>query len=138
MIRNFSIISDSSYVMSTFLFFSYSFLFVPVSWPSFLLLVQCSHPSIIHPHRPLPQFLNMASVFMRIFNLICMMLLIGHWSGCLQFLVPMLQGFPPNSWVAINELQVSYMHIPAAGHFPSSRPSPITSITGLLPHNNVL
>lgn len=54
----------------------------------------------------LNQFLNMASVFMRIFNLICMMLLIGHWSGCLQFLVPMLQGFPPNSWVAINELQV--------------------------------
>lgn len=50
----------------------------------------------------------MASVFMRIFNLICMMLLIGHWSGCLQFLVPMLQGFPPNSWVAINELQVCY------------------------------
>nr|XP_022910908.1 potassium/sodium hyperpolarization-activated cyclic nucleotide-gated channel 2 isoform X1 [Onthophagus taurus] len=51
------------------------------------------------------KFLNMASVFMRIFNLICMMLLIGHWSGCLQFLVPMLQGFPPHSWVAINELQ---------------------------------
>lgn len=48
----------------------------------------------------------MASVFMRIFNLISMMLLIGHWSGCLQFLVPMLQGFPSNSWVAINELQV--------------------------------
>ncbi|KYN28537.1 Potassium/sodium hyperpolarization-activated cyclic nucleotide-gated channel 4 [Trachymyrmex cornetzi] len=53
------------------------------------------------------KFLNMASVFMRIFNLICMMLLIGHWSGCLQFLVPMLQGFPSNSWVAINELQKS-------------------------------
>ncbi|XP_023954372.1 potassium/sodium hyperpolarization-activated cyclic nucleotide-gated channel 2 isoform X4 [Bicyclus anynana] len=53
-------------------------------------------------------FLNMASVFMRIFNLICMMLLIGHWSGCLQFLVPMLQGFPPNSWVAINELQDAF------------------------------
>ncbi|KAL4715004.1 hypothetical protein ACJJTC_003155 [Scirpophaga incertulas] len=53
-------------------------------------------------------FLNMASVFMRIFNLICMMLLIGHWSGCLQFLVPMLQGFPPNSWVAINELQATF------------------------------
>ncbi|XP_015791289.1 potassium/sodium hyperpolarization-activated cyclic nucleotide-gated channel 2 isoform X2 [Tetranychus urticae] len=50
-------------------------------------------------------FLNMASVFMKIFNLICMMLLIGHWSGCLQFLVPMLQGFPSNSWVAINELK---------------------------------
>ena len=52
------------------------------------------------------QFLNMASVFMRIFNLICMMLLVGHWSGCLQFLVPMLQGFPTNSWVSINELEV--------------------------------
>ncbi|XP_074603485.1 hyperpolarization activated cyclic nucleotide gated potassium channel Ih isoform X2 [Brevipalpus obovatus] len=51
------------------------------------------------------KFLNMASVFMKIFNLICMMLLIGHWSGCLQFLVPMLQGFPSNSWVAINELK---------------------------------
>ncbi|KAH0554258.1 Potassium/sodium hyperpolarization-activated cyclic nucleotide-gated channel 4 [Cotesia glomerata] len=37
-----------------------------------------------------------------------MMLLIGHWSGCLQFLVPMLQGFPSNSWVAINELQDSF------------------------------
>ena len=47
---------------------------------------------------------------MRIFNLICMMLLIGHWSGCLQFLVPMLQGFPSNSWVAINELQVRATH----------------------------
>ncbi|XP_037904898.1 uncharacterized protein LOC119647771 isoform X4 [Hermetia illucens] len=54
------------------------------------------------------KFLNMASVFMRIFNLICMMLLIGHWSGCLQFLVPMLQGFPSNSWVSINELQEAY------------------------------
>ncbi|XP_064474894.1 potassium/sodium hyperpolarization-activated cyclic nucleotide-gated channel 2-like [Ornithodoros turicata] len=53
-------------------------------------------------------FLNMASVFMKIFNLICMMLLIGHWSGCLQFLVPMLQGFPSNSWVAINELENKY------------------------------
>ncbi|XP_022662366.1 potassium/sodium hyperpolarization-activated cyclic nucleotide-gated channel 1-like isoform X3 [Varroa destructor] len=49
-------------------------------------------------------FLNMASVFMKIINLICMMLLIGHWSGCLQFLVPMLQGFPNNSWVTINDL----------------------------------
>ncbi|XP_065166637.1 potassium/sodium hyperpolarization-activated cyclic nucleotide-gated channel 4 isoform X3 [Atheta coriaria] len=54
------------------------------------------------------KFLNMASVFMRIFNLICMMLLIGHWSGCLQFLVPMLQGFPSNSWVAINDLQEAF------------------------------
>ena len=46
-------------------------------------------------------------VFMKIFNLLSMMLLIVHWSGCLQFLVPMLQGFPPDSWVTIEELQVS-------------------------------
>ncbi|XP_022258753.1 potassium/sodium hyperpolarization-activated cyclic nucleotide-gated channel 2-like, partial [Limulus polyphemus] len=54
------------------------------------------------------KFISMASVFLKIFNLICMMLLIGHWSGCLQFLVPMLQEFPSNSWVAINELQDVY------------------------------
>lgn len=36
------------------------------------------------------------------------MLLIGHWSGCLQFLVPMLQGFPPNSWVSINDLKEAW------------------------------
>lgn len=34
------------------------------------------------------------------------MLLLGHWNGCLQFLVPLLQDFPSNSWIAINELQV--------------------------------
>jgi len=53
------------------------------------------------------QFLSVAGMFMRIFNLICMMLLLGHWNGCLQFLVPMLQDFPPDTWVAINNLQVS-------------------------------
>ena len=78
----------------------------------------------------------MASVFMRIFNLICMMLLIGHWSGCLQFLVPMLQGFPPNSWVAINELQVqmtaSISHISTAAESAAQilRPSFITRALG--------
>ncbi|KAI0208616.1 hypothetical protein LSAT2_006669 [Lamellibrachia satsuma] len=51
-------------------------------------------------------FLSIAGMFMRIFNLICLMLLLGHWNGCLQFLVPMLQDFPANSWVATNELQV--------------------------------
>ena len=54
------------------------------------------------------QFLSVAGMFMRIFNLICMMLLIGHWNGCLQFLIPMLQDFPSNTWVAINELQVAH------------------------------
>ncbi|XP_059081374.1 uncharacterized protein LOC131879150 isoform X3 [Tigriopus californicus] len=53
-------------------------------------------------------FLDVADVFIRIFNLICLMLLIGHWSGCLQYLVTMLQDFPHNSWVVINELQEAY------------------------------
>lgn len=43
---------------------------------------------------------------MRIFNLVCLMLLLGHWNGCMQWLVPTLQGPPANSWIAINELQV--------------------------------
>ncbi len=43
---------------------------------------------------------------MRIFNLVCLMLLLGHWNGCLQWLVPMMQNFPADSWIAINELQV--------------------------------
>ncbi|XP_025077225.1 uncharacterized protein LOC112553938 isoform X4 [Pomacea canaliculata] len=51
------------------------------------------------------EFLAIAGKFMRIFNLICLMFLLGHWNGCLQFLVPMLQDFPKASWVAIEELQ---------------------------------
>jgi len=43
---------------------------------------------------------------MRIFNLVCLILLLGHWNGCLQWLVPMLQEFPSNSWPAIQELEV--------------------------------
>lgn len=53
------------------------------------------------------QLLSMAGMFIRVFNLICLILLLGHWNGCLQFLVPNLQEFPPDSWVAINELQVT-------------------------------
>jgi hypothetical protein len=34
------------------------------------------------------------------------MLLLAHWNGCLQWLVPMMQEVPRDSWVAINELQV--------------------------------
>uniref|UniRef100_A0A8C4PXM5 Cyclic nucleotide-binding domain-containing protein n=1 Tax=Eptatretus burgeri TaxID=7764 RepID=A0A8C4PXM5_EPTBU len=48
---------------------------------------------------------DLASAVMRIFNLIGMMLLLCHWDGCLQFLVPMLQEFPHDSWVAINRMQ---------------------------------
>ena len=60
------------------------------------------------------QLLKSAGVFMKIFNLLSMMLLIVHWSGCLQFLVPMLQGFPPDSWVTIEELQVDNITLQAS------------------------
>lgn len=60
---------------------------------------------------PLPQIFHMtydlASAVVRIFNLIGMMLLLCHWDGCLQFLVPMLQDFPQNCWVSINGMVVS-------------------------------
>ncbi|KAG8126986.1 hypothetical protein E2320_022031 [Naja naja] len=45
---------------------------------------------------------DLASAVMRIINLIGMMLLLCHWDGCLQFLVPMLQDFPTDCWVYIN------------------------------------
>jgi len=53
---------------------------------------------------------------MRIFNLVCLMLLIGHWNGCLQWLVPMLQDFPPDSWAALEELQVTALLLYTVGH----------------------
>lgn len=49
---------------------------------------------------------DLASAVVRIFNLIGMMLLLCHWDGCLQFLVPMLQDFPPDCWVSINRMVV--------------------------------
>lgn len=52
------------------------------------------------------QVFDVAGAVIRIGNLICIMLLIGHWNGCLQFLVPMLQEFPQDSWVSINNLVV--------------------------------
>lgn len=49
---------------------------------------------------------DLASAVMRIFNLIGMMLLLCHWDGCLQFLVPMLQEFPSDCWVSLNKMEV--------------------------------
>ena len=43
---------------------------------------------------------------MRILKLIGCMLLLSHWNGCVQFLIPRLMGFPDNSWVSINGLTV--------------------------------
>lgn len=50
---------------------------------------------------------DLASAMVRIVNLIGMMLLLCHWDGCLQFLVPMLQDFPSDCWVAKNKMVVS-------------------------------
>ncbi|XP_061549262.1 potassium/sodium hyperpolarization-activated cyclic nucleotide-gated channel 2-like [Phycodurus eques] len=48
---------------------------------------------------------DLASAVMRIINLIAMMLLLCHWDGCLQFLVPMLQDFPSDCWVSLNKME---------------------------------
>ena len=50
---------------------------------------------------------DLASAMVRIVNLIGMMLLLCHWDGCLQFLVPMLQDFPSDCWVSLNKMVVS-------------------------------
>ncbi len=52
------------------------------------------------------EFLNVAGMVMRILNLVCSLILLAHWNGCLQFLVPMLQSFPKDSWVSLNNLEV--------------------------------
>ncbi|OWK09208.1 hypothetical protein Celaphus_00006549 [Cervus elaphus hippelaphus] len=53
---------------------------------------------------------DLASAVVRIVNLIGMMLLLCHWDGCLQFLVPMLQDFPDDCWVSINNM-VKGLHL---------------------------
>ncbi|XP_053437609.1 potassium/sodium hyperpolarization-activated cyclic nucleotide-gated channel 2 isoform X2 [Nycticebus coucang] len=58
---------------------------------------------------------DLASAVMRICNLISMMLLLCHWDGCLQFLVPMLQDFPRNCWVSINGM-VAMSHMLCIGY----------------------
>ncbi|XP_072107886.1 potassium/sodium hyperpolarization-activated cyclic nucleotide-gated channel 1-like isoform X1 [Mobula birostris] len=66
---------------------------------------------------------DFASAVVRIFNLIGMMLLLCHWDGCLQFLVPLLQDFPPDCWVSLNGMvndswgmQYSYALFKAMSH----------------------
>ena len=49
---------------------------------------------------------DFAVAAMRVFKLVCFIILVGHWNGCLQFLVPMLNGFPHDSWVVIDHLTV--------------------------------
>uniref|UniRef100_A0A8C8DCB7 Cyclic nucleotide-binding domain-containing protein n=1 Tax=Oncorhynchus tshawytscha TaxID=74940 RepID=A0A8C8DCB7_ONCTS len=66
---------------------------------------------------------DLASAMVRIVNLIAMMLLLCHWDGCLQFLVPMLQEFPSDCWVTRNKMvndtwgqQYSYALFKAMSH----------------------
>ncbi|XP_078541174.1 potassium/sodium hyperpolarization-activated cyclic nucleotide-gated channel 4 [Lissotriton helveticus] len=66
---------------------------------------------------------DLASAVVRIVNLIGMMLLLCHWDGCLQFLVPMLQDFPGDCWVSLNHMvndswgkQYSYALFKAMSH----------------------
>ncbi|KAJ4938147.1 hypothetical protein JOQ06_002773 [Pogonophryne albipinna] len=66
---------------------------------------------------------DLASAMVRIMNLIGMMLLLCHWDGCLQFLVPMLQDFPHDCWVTRNKMvndtwgqQYSYALFKAMSH----------------------
>ncbi|OWF56739.1 potassium/sodium hyperpolarization-activated cyclic nucleotide-gated channel 3-like isoform X3 [Mizuhopecten yessoensis] len=54
------------------------------------------------------EFLAFAGKFMRIFNLLCLMFLLGHWNGCLQFLIPMLQDYPDDCWVSIEGLKEAH------------------------------
>ncbi|XP_061753475.1 potassium/sodium hyperpolarization-activated cyclic nucleotide-gated channel 1-like isoform X3 [Nerophis ophidion] len=54
---------------------------------------------------------DLASAVVRIVNLIGMMLLLCHWDGCLTFMVPMLQDFPPDCWVSKNNMVNATWHI---------------------------
>lgn len=51
---------------------------------------------------------DLASAVVQIVNLIGMMMLLCHWDGCLQFIVPMMQDFPPDCWVTKNNMVVSW------------------------------
>ncbi|CAF4406374.1 unnamed protein product [Rotaria sp. Silwood2] len=45
-------------------------------------------------------FLSVASMVMRILNLLALIILLAQWNGCLQFMIPMFQNFPSDCWVA--------------------------------------
>ncbi|CAF0880985.1 unnamed protein product [Adineta steineri] len=53
------------------------------------------------------EFLSIASMVMRILNLLALIILLAHWNGCLQFMIPMFQNFPTDCWVALNGLQTA-------------------------------
>ncbi|XP_022080164.1 potassium/sodium hyperpolarization-activated cyclic nucleotide-gated channel 2-like isoform X1 [Acanthaster planci] len=55
-------------------------------------------------HR-LEEILNVEGEVIRITNLVLVVLVMIHWNGCVQFLVPFFQGFPRDSWVVISGLE---------------------------------
>ncbi|KAM3179341.1 hypothetical protein ACTXT7_000742 [Hymenolepis weldensis] len=77
------------------------------------------------------EFLNVANKFMGIFNLVLLMLLLGHWNACLQFFIPMLNEFPVDSWDAGWFEQYTWALFKAMSHmlsigygrFPPTSPS---------------
>ena len=52
------------------------------------------------------QVLNVTRSVIRFINLTSLMLLVAHWNGCMQYLVPVLNDFPDDSWVTIHGLRV--------------------------------
>lgn len=56
---------------------------------------------------PLLQVMRRSWSIRHIFNFMFGMLLLCHWNGCIQFLIAFLEGFPPNSWVVLNNLEVT-------------------------------
>ena len=63
----------------------------------------CRYHDLVFPL----QLFDLAGGMLRITKLILLMLLLAHWNGCIQFLIPALQDVPHNSWIAINNLEVS-------------------------------
>ncbi|XP_059928053.1 LOW QUALITY PROTEIN: potassium/sodium hyperpolarization-activated cyclic nucleotide-gated channel 4-like [Gadus macrocephalus] len=85
--------------------------------------IRVSALSLCCPSQIFHMTYDLASAMVRIVNLIGMMLLLCHWDGCLQFLVPMLQDFPPDCWVSKNKMvndtwgqQYSYALFKAMSH----------------------
>ncbi|PIK50004.1 hyperpolarization-gated and cyclic nucleotide regulated channel [Apostichopus japonicus] len=53
----------------------------------------------------LEEILNVEGAVIRIVHLVLIVLLISHWNGCIQFLIPFYQDFPEDCWVMINGLK---------------------------------
>ncbi|XP_070550143.1 potassium/sodium hyperpolarization-activated cyclic nucleotide-gated channel 2-like [Ptychodera flava] len=54
-------------------------------------------------HR-LEEVLQIESAVIRIINLVLVILMLTHWNGCIQFLIPFLMEFPSDSWLVRDDL----------------------------------